>query len=37
VGWAGHKVRMIEFINAYNILVGKGKGKRTLGKPKPRW
>jgi hypothetical protein len=33
--WAGHVVRM-EKRNAYNILVGKPEGKRTLGRPRRR-
>jgi hypothetical protein len=32
----GNVVRMGE-INAYEILVGKQKGKRPLGRPRRRW
>jgi hypothetical protein len=35
--WDRHVVRMGEMRNAYNILVGKPEGKRTLGRPKRRW
>jgi hypothetical protein len=34
--WAGHVGRM-EKRNAYLILVGNPEGKRSLGRPKPRW
>jgi hypothetical protein len=33
--WAGHAARMGEMGNKYNILVGKPKGKRPIGRP--RW
>jgi hypothetical protein len=33
----GHVARMVEKRNAYRILVGKPKGKRTLGRPRHRW
>jgi hypothetical protein len=35
--WAGHVARMGEKRNAYMILMGKPKGKRPLGRPRPRW
>jgi hypothetical protein len=42
--WAGHVACMAcracskgEMKNAFNILVGKPKGKRPLGRPKRRW
>jgi hypothetical protein len=37
--WAGHVARMGTKRNAYtrNILVGKPKGKRSLGRPRRRW
>jgi len=34
--WAGHVALMGEMKNAYNILVRKPKGQRTLGKPRRR-
>jgi len=35
--WVGHVAQMGEMRNAYNILVGKLEGKRTLGIPRCRW
>jgi hypothetical protein len=35
--WAEHVARMGETRNAYRILVGKGEGKRPLGRPRHRW
>jgi len=35
--WEGHVARMGEMRNAHNILVGKPKGKRPLGKHRRRW
>jgi hypothetical protein len=35
--WAGHVERMGKMRKAYNILIGKRKGKRPLGRPRPRW
>jgi hypothetical protein len=35
--WAGHEARMREKRNAYNILVGKREGKKSLGKPSRGW
>jgi hypothetical protein len=35
--WAGHVVRMGEMRNAYNILVVKPEGKRSLGISGRRW
>jgi hypothetical protein len=32
--WTGHVARMGETRNAYRILVGKGEGKRPLGRPR---
>jgi hypothetical protein len=34
---AGHVARMGKKRNAYRLLAGKPEGKRSLGKPKPRW
>jgi hypothetical protein len=34
--WAGHVARMGERRNAYRLLVGKPKGKRSLGRPRRR-
>ena len=35
--WAGHVARMGEERGSYRVLVGKPKGKRTLGRPRRRW
>jgi hypothetical protein len=35
--WTGHVFRMGEKRTAYNILVGKPKGKRPLGRPRRTW
>jgi len=35
--WVGHEARMGEKRNAYNILVGKREGKKSLGKPSRGW
>jgi hypothetical protein len=35
--WAGHVARMGEGRNVYRALVGKTKGKTTLGRPRRRW
>jgi hypothetical protein len=35
--WAGHVVRMGEKRNAYRLLVGRQKGKRSLGRLRRRW
>ena len=35
--WAGCVARMGERRNAYRVLVGKPEGKRSLGRPRPRW
>jgi hypothetical protein len=35
--WAGHVARRGEKRNAYRLLVGKPKGKRTLGRTRRRW
>jgi hypothetical protein len=35
--WAGNVARMGEVRNAYNILVGRPKGRRPLGRPSRRW
>jgi len=35
--WAGHVARMGERRGAYRVLVGKRKGKRSLGRPRRRW
>jgi hypothetical protein len=37
VRWAGHVVCMREVRGAYNILAGKPKGRRLLGRPRHRW
>jgi hypothetical protein len=37
MSWEGHVARMRETRNAYRILVGKPKGKRSLGRLKRRW
>jgi hypothetical protein len=37
MGWAGHVARMGEKRNVYRLLVGKPEGKRSLGRPRPRW
>jgi len=34
--WAENLVRMGEWRDAYRVLVGKGEGKRPLGKPRRR-
>jgi hypothetical protein len=35
--WAGHVAYMGEVRGAYNILVGKPEGRRTLGRFRRRW
>jgi hypothetical protein len=35
--WAGHVARLGEVRGAYNILVGRPEGSRTLGRPRRRW
>jgi hypothetical protein len=35
--WAGHVARMGEVRGAYNILVGRPKGRGPLGRPRRRW
>ena len=35
--WAGHVARMGEERGAYRVLVGKGEGKRPLGRTRRRW
>jgi hypothetical protein len=35
--WAGHIARMGEKWNAYRLLVGKPKGRMSLGRPRHRW
>ena len=35
--WAGHVARVGERSVVYNVLVGKPKGKRPLGRPRIRW
>jgi hypothetical protein len=37
IRWAGHVARMGEMRGAYNILVGRPKGMRPLGRPRRRW
>ena len=35
--WAGHVARMGEERGVYRVLMGKPKGKRSLGRPRRRW
>jgi hypothetical protein len=35
--WAGHVARMGEVRGAYNILVGRPEGRRSLERPRRRW
>jgi len=35
--WAGNAAHMGEMRKAYNIVVGKPEGKRSLGRPRYRW
>jgi hypothetical protein len=35
--WAGHMTGMGEVRGAYNILVGRPEGRRTIGRPRRRW
>jgi hypothetical protein len=35
--WAGHVASMGEVRGAYNILVGRPEGRRSLGRPRRRW
>jgi hypothetical protein len=35
--WAGHVARMGEGRGVYRFLVGKGEGKRPIGRPRCRW
>jgi hypothetical protein len=35
--WAGYVARMGEVRSAYNILVGRPEGRRSLGRPRRRW
>ena len=35
--WAGHVARMGEERGVHRVLVGKGEGKRPLGRPRRRW
>jgi hypothetical protein len=35
--WAGHVATMGEMSDAYSVLVGKPKGKRSLGRQRRRW
>jgi hypothetical protein len=35
--WEGHVARMGEKRNVYRLLVEKPEGKRSLGRPRPRW
>jgi hypothetical protein len=37
VGWARHVARMGGMRNAYEIVVGKPEGKRSLGRPRSKW
>jgi hypothetical protein len=35
--WAGHAARLGEKRNAYRVLVGKPRGRRSLGRPRDMW
>jgi hypothetical protein len=35
--WTDNVARMVEYRNAYRLLVGKPEGKRPLGRPRRRW
>jgi hypothetical protein len=35
--WAGHVACMGEGRGVYRVLVGRSKGKRSLGRPRHRW
>jgi hypothetical protein len=35
--WAGNVASMGEERKVYKVLMGKPKGKRPLGRPRPRW
>jgi hypothetical protein len=35
--WAGHVARIRERKGAHRLLVGKPGGRRSLGRPRPRW
>ena len=35
--WAGYVARMVQFRNAYRVLVGKPESTRPLGRPRRRW
>ena len=35
--WAGYVARMGEERGVYRVLVGKSKGRRSLGRPRRRW
>jgi hypothetical protein len=37
IRWAGHVAHMGKGRGVYRVLVGKPKGKRPLGRPRPRW
>jgi hypothetical protein len=37
IRWVGHVARMGEVRGAYNILVGRPEGRRSLGIPRRRW
>jgi hypothetical protein len=37
IGWTVHVACMGHMRNAYNILVGKSEGRRSLRRPKHRW
>jgi hypothetical protein len=37
IRWAGHVARIGEERGVYRVLVGKSKGKRSLGRPRRRW
>jgi hypothetical protein len=37
IRWVGHGARTGEMRNAYNTVVGKPKGRRTLGRPTRKW
>jgi len=35
--WAGHVALMVEERGVYRVLLGKPKGRRPMGRPRPRW
>jgi len=37
IRWAGHVVRIEEWVGVYRVLVRKHEGKRPLGRPRLKW